>query len=273
MRWAKWIFAGLGWALGGPLGAIVGFFIGQGVSNMGTPKINGDRESREAPPNATRRGPYRNTGTQQDLTMALIVLIAAVMKSDGTVKQSELNYTKKFLLKNYGEARGNDILHVLRDVMQQDYDVRQVCRQIMENTDYDTRYHMMDFLFGIANADSQFNGAEERMLRLIANGLGLGTQDFASIYFRHVGTGYRERQGGAYDSAQTDGYRKDPYKVLGISSEATDDEVKRAYRRLALKYHPDKVEGMGEEVKRNAEAQFREIQEAYENIKQRRGMK
>lgn len=67
--------------------------------------------------------------------------------------------------------------------------------------------------------------------------------------------------------------RKDPYSVLGVDKNATDEEIKKAYRRLAMKYHPDKVEGLGEDVKRNAEAQFREINEAYEQIKSERGMK
>ena len=61
--------------------------------------------------------------------------------------------------------------------------------------------------------------------------------------------------------------------MLGLDNSATDDEVKKAYRRMAMKYHPDKVESMGEEVKKNAEAQFREINEAYEQIKTARGMK
>lgn len=267
MKWAKWIMTGLGWALGGPIGAVLGYMVGRSISNNGNRQIGGDASpyagTRPRGGEAPHRGPYRNTGTQQDFNVALIVLIAAVMKSDGVVKQSELNYAKRFILKNFGESKGNDILHMLRDVVKQDYDVRQVCRQIMENTDYDTRYHMLDFLFGLAEADSSLSNAEERTLHIIADGLGIGSTDFSSIYFRHVGAGY----GGSADM------RNDPYKALGITEEATDDEVKHAYRRLALKYHPDKVEGMGEEVKRNAEAQFREIQEAYEEIKRRRGMK
>ena len=65
-------------------------------------------------------------------------------------------------------------------------------------------------------------------------------------------------------------YGKDPYKVLGIDSSATDDEVKKAYRKMAMKYHPDRVAGMSEELQRNAAEQMKEINEAYEVIKQRR---
>lgn len=282
MKWAKWIMTGLGWAVGGPIGAIFGYFIGSAISGKNNDRIGGGFQDTysepggayRAPNGSFHRGPYRNTGTPQDLTIALIVLIAAVMKSDGQVKQDELTYVKKFLLKNYGEEKGSDILHVLRDVVKQNYNIQDVCRQIMENTDYDTRYHMVDFLFGLAESDNNFSMAEERMLHVISGYLGISTQDYMGIYSRHVGGSYQgSYDGGNYYNDTAAKSNKDPYKVLGITREATDSEVKSAYRRLALKYHPDKVEGLGDEVKRNAERQFREINEAYEIIKQERGIK
>ena len=63
-----------------------------------------------------------------------------------------------------------------------------------------------------------------------------------------------------------------PYEVLGISPNATDDEVKKAYRRMAMKYHPDKVANAGEEIRQQATDKFRAINEAYEHIKQQRGI-
>ena len=55
--------------------------------------------------------------------------------------------------------------------------------------------------------------------------------------------------------------------MLGIDSSATDDEVKKAYRRMAMKYHPDRVAGMSEEMQRNAAEQMKEINQAYDKIK------
>lgn len=269
MKWAKWIITGLGWVAGGPIGAIFGYLLGSAISSE---QIEDDQQYA---PRDTHRGPYRNTGTPRDLTVSLMVLMAAVMKSDGVVKRSELDYVKRFLLKNYGEERGKDVLHVLRDAVKQDFNLHAVCRQIMVNTDYDTRYHMVDFLFGIAKADSNFSPQEERTLLDIATYLGINMQDLASIYVRHVGTHYKGYYNGrSYNSgnrAESNG--KNPYEVLGIKSTATDDEVRRAFRRLAMKYHPDKMEGMGEEIKRKAQQQFQEINQAYETIKTIRGMK
>ncbi len=258
-RCMKRLLGGLGWAVGGPIGAIIGVVVGSAIH-----KGSEDSAERQATEQRSRR--YKDTGSKQDVMTALLILIASIMKSDNVATRSELDYVKRFLLKNYNEEKALEMLHILREVMKQDYDVQAVCHQIRLNTSYTTRYHMVDFLFGLAQADNEFNPAEEAMLKHISMWLGLSMQDYGGIYFRHLGDSH------SYGST-TETPRKDPYKVLGIESSATDDEVKKAYRKLALKYHPDKVEGLGEEIKRNAEAQFREIQEAYESIKKIRGMK
>ena len=263
----KWLFAGLGWAVGGPIGALLGYWIGKAIS---PDKQLGDGDSASY---GYHRGPYRNTGTQQDVNAALMVLIAAVMKVDGAVKKSELDYVKRFLLANYGEERGKQMLKVLQQMVQKDIPIDQVCAQIKINTDYNTRYHMVDFLFGIGGADGEFHQSEINMLRLIAQYLGISQSDYMSIHERHVGSsdsGYSNYSGYSGRSSASGAYDKDPYRVLGIDSSATDDEVKKAYRKMAMKYHPDRVAGMSEEMQRNAAEQMKEINQAYEVIKERR---
>lgn len=276
----------LGWSTMGPLGAILGYIISNGIDNMkGENNTENSNRSRH-------HGAYHNTGTQNDVDMALLVLIAAVMKADGEVRRSELDYVKQFLLKNYGEDKGKELLLLLRELVKPEkyIDVEGVCIQIKQNTDYTTRYHMVDFLFGLAVADGNYSTNENSVLRTIARYIGINSGDYTSIFARHVSSRWGQYQSGSSSNSGQSGYShysgysggqsssstsygKDPYKVLGIERTATDEEVKRAYRRLAMKYHPDKVEGMGEEVKKNAEAQFREIQDAYEKIKSMRGMK
>ncbi|MBO4599968.1 MAG: TerB family tellurite resistance protein [Bacteroidales bacterium] len=282
MGLTKWILTGLGfialsWTGAGPLGALLGYYIGSRIERdnlIGS----GSQDT------GTHHGPYRNTGTQDDVNVALIVLIAAVMKADGTVRRSELDYVKRFLLKNYGEELGKQYLSMLRDLVQPErvIETNAICYQIKQNTDYTTRYHMVDVLFGLAVADGSYSSTENSVMRAIASGLGINSRDYLSMYTRHVGarssgSGSSYSGGSGYSgSSRSSSYstsRKDPYKVLGISSNATDEEVKKAYRRMAMKYHPDKVETLGEEVKKNAEAQVREINEAYEQIKTARGMK
>lgn len=277
-KYTKWILAGLGWSIGGPIGGLLGYILGSAFSS-GKKLGNSysDSNAWTSSNSASRHhGPYRNTGTQQDVNVALMVLIAAVMKADGQVKRSELDYVKRFLLTNYGEQRGKEMLKALQRLVEQPIPVESVCQQIKVNTDYNTRYHMLDFLFGIGGADGLLDASEIAVLHRISTNLGIAANDYVSIFERHSGTSYsgsyswsdsRHRSSG---SSSTGNYSKDPYRVLGIDSSATDDEVRKAYRRMAMKYHPDRVAGMSEEIQRNAAEQMKEINQAYEVIKQRR---
>ncbi|MCR5140251.1 MAG: DnaJ domain-containing protein [Bacteroidaceae bacterium] len=112
-------------------------------------------------------------------------------------------------------------------------------------------------LLDLANADGDFDPREQGVIEQIALNLYITTADYNSL-------------AALYQKA------KDPnwaYTVLEIDPSATDDEVKKAYRRMALKYHPDKVTGAGEEVVKKATEKFRAAGEAYEAIKSARGMK
>ena len=280
----KWILTGLGWSMMGPIGGIIGYLIGNRLEkrseyreSLGGGSYGGGSYGR---PSGAHR--YSNTGTADDLSAALLVLIAAVMKADSVVRKSELELVKRFLVSNYGDEKAKELLLKLRDMQQEDFPINDICQQIKQNTDYTTRYHMLDFLFSIADADGEVTFQEQSLLRTISNRLGINARDFLSIMARHVagnfgGFGGGRNSGGSGSgssrSSSSTGYTKDPYKVLGLDSTATDEEIKKAYRRLAMKYHPDKVEGLGEEVKKNAEAQFREINEAYETLKTLRGIK
>lgn len=302
----KWILGGLGWSLGGPLGGILGFLLGSGIENgIDRLRLNMNNSQQQAkyeePDQQTRTSSnrrYYNTGSQDDFSAALLVLIAAVMKADNVVKKSELELVKRFLVSNYGEDKAKELLLKLRDMQNLDIPIRDVCLQIKQNTEYTTRYHMLDFLFSIADADGEVTMPETTLLHNISNRLGINARDYLSIMGRHVNgsyggfggfdgfggsasgrasggssQGYSSGSSRSYSDSGYDSGLRDPYKVLGLDSSATDEEIKKAYRRLAMKYHPDKVEGMGDEVKRNAEAQFREINEAYETIKTSRGIK
>lgn len=259
---SKILFTGLGWTVGGPIGALLGYFLGKLLSSDDNGGFSPFKDD------GSHRGPYRNTGTQDDIDVALMVLIAALMKADGQVKKAELDFVKRFLLQNYGEERGKQMLKVLQQLVQQEIPIYDVCVQIKVNTDYNTRYHMVDFLFGLGGADGTFHQSELNMLRLMAQYLGISQSDYTSIYERHLGGSYSGNQSFNHSSNQ-----KDPYKVLGINSSATDDEVRKAYRRMALKYHPDRMAAMGEEMQRNAAEQMKEINQAYETIKAARGLK
>ncbi len=240
-KFGKWIGGGLGWAFGGPIGAIVGFMVGS--------MIDGGQE-------AVKRGTsgYSSRTTTGGYVMSLLVLVAAVMKADGKVLKSELEYVKKFLVHNFGEASAQEAIKMLRDLLNQTIPVNEVCRQIQANMNYSARLQLVHFLFGIAQADGQVAPEEQRLITQICQQMGIGQKDFESIQAMFV--------------PNTDG----DYKILEIERSASDEDVKKAYRRMAMKYHPDKVSQLGEEVQKAAKEKFQRLSQAYENIKKERKM-
>lgn len=235
----KWIGGGLGFALGGPLGAVLGFLVGSMVDNTTV---------QQTYTTSTRRS------TPGDFGMSLLVLIAALMKADGKVLKSELDYVKRFFIQQFGEASAKEALIMLRDILKQNIPVRDVCVQISQNMDYSSRLQLLHLLFNIAVADGMVNAAELDAIEKMAGYLGIASSDYMSIRNMFV--------------PETDS----AYKILEIEPSATDDEVKKAYRRMAMKYHPDKVGHLGEEFRKSADEKFKKVNEAYEKIKKERNM-
>ena len=131
-----------------------------------------------------------------------------------------------------------------------------VCRQIAANMDYSQRLQLLNFLVMIAQADGHVAMQEIEALREVCAGLGLSVEDVESMLNLQTG-------GSSLEAA---------YKVLGISSNVSDAEVKSAYRKMALKHHPDRVSALGEDVRKAAERKFQEINEAKEKIFKARGL-
>lgn len=251
---AKWILGGLGFVLGGPIGTIIGIVIGSFVDavSSGLQALPGGSEGNG--PNAGASS--SNHVTEGDISVSLLVLIACVMKADGRVLKSEVNYIKPFLLKTYGEEGGKEALQILKKLLEQNIDVAAVSRQIGQYVNYSTRLEIIHLLLELANADGEFAQQEQMVIEQIAAGMGVRTKDYESLAAMYSKT-------------------KEPnwaYTVLEIEPTATDEEVKKAYRRMAMKYHPDKVNNVSEEIKQKATEKFRTINEAYEHIKSLRGM-
>jgi len=236
----KWIGGGLGFVMGGPLGAVLGFLVGSMVDNT-----------------TIQTSPY--TGTPQstaqgDFGMSLLVLVAAMMKADNKVVKSELDYVKQFFVRQFGQSAASEALVMLKDILKQDIPVRDVCMQISRNMDYSSRLQLLHLLFNISKADGTVNTLETEAIEKMSGYLGIASSDFVSIRNMFV--------------PETDS----SYKILEIEPSATDDEVRKAYRRMAMKYHPDKVSHLGEEFRKTADEKFKNVNEAYKKIKNERNM-
>lgn len=232
---------GIGWAFGGPVGALIGFALGSLFGGSDNTQ-NIDRDF------------MGDTQPQQDFTASLLVLSAAVMKADGYIKKSELNYIKQFYLNNFGQEQAEKYILMLREILKQEINIMDVSRQIGSHLDYASRLQMLKYLFGIAAADGEIHASEIDTISAISGFMNVSRTDFESVKAMFV-----KNTGNAYT-------------ILGITPNATDEEVKKAYREMAKRHHPDKVAYLGEDIKRAAEEKFKEINEAYEQIKKERGM-
>jgi DnaJ like chaperone protein len=236
-KYAKWIGGGLGWAFGGPIGAFVGFMFGSMFDKMNSEELALGQGS-------TRAG---------DFAISLLILSAAVMKADGKVLKSELNYVKQFLANQFGESHARELLKNLKEILDKDIPLRDVSMQIGGSMDHASRLQLMHYLFGIANADGVIDKSELNIIEQIAGYLRISQKDFTSIKAMFID-----------DTSSA-------YKILEINSNASNDEVKKAYRKMALKYHPDKVSHLGEDFQKAAEDKFQKVNDAYQKIKKERG--
>lgn len=241
-KFGKWIGAGLGFTfLGGPIGALIGLSLGWMF----------DTASDQAP----HKESTRTSSGSGDFAVSLLVLMAAVMKADGKVMQSELNYVKAFLVKRFGQESANEALKILQSLLNQTIHVKDICYQIKGSLDYHSRLELLHLLYGVANADKHVHEQEIKVIDEIAYYLGISSSDHMSLKNMFI------------KSAES------AYKIIGVTPEATDDEIKKAYRKLAKEFHPDKVSYLGDDFKKSAEEKFKKINDAYESIKNERGIK
>jgi len=239
MKYGKWVGGGLGWAFGGPIGAILGFAFGSMYDGMQTGKY------------AYQSG----TTSRGDFNVSLLILSAAIMKADNRVTKSELEYVKAFLIRQFGPQAGQEQLVALREILKQDFSIADVSRQIGRHMDYSSRLQLLHYLFGLSRADGHTHAKEVGLIETISSYLGIRMPDLNSIKAMFV---------------------KDinnAYQILETTPDANDEELKHAYRAMAVKYHPDKVSHLGDDVKKAATEKFQMVQAAYEEIKKQRGMK
>mgnify|MGYP003956673479 CR=1 FL=1 len=226
----KWIGAGAGFLLGfGPIGMIIGYIIG---NNISIGKID----------------------KSKSFEISLLILASVVIKSDGKVLKSELEYVKKFFTNTFGVRKTNQYFKIFNELNKQDLNskLRQVCLQLNAHINHSLRLEIIHFLFGVSAADNEVHPKEVETIKRIATYMNINSYDFESIKSMIFSKG--------------NGDSETWYKILGVTKNATDADVKKAYRKMAVKYHPDKLIGASEDIKKLAEEKFLAVKEAYEQI-------
>ena len=247
----KWLGAGVGFSLGGPIGAAIGFAIGQFVSSFSNEDFNKEQRRYQRRVKTGRGFDQTQPG---DFEMCLLVLSSIVIKADGKVDQRELDFVRIQFVNMYGKQRANNAFKIFNGIIKKNVSARQVCIQIRQNMSHASRLQLLHFLFGIAKSDQHIVQAELEQIKKIAGYLYINAQDFESIKAMF------------FDASAN------AYKILEIPESASNTEVKKAYRKMVKKYHPDKIQGLGEAHLKGANEKFQSIQSAYETIKNERGM-
>lgn len=249
MSLSKWILGTLGFVIGGgPIGALIGVLIATLFD--GVNKTNKDQKRN------FQGSQHYHGATPGDVRVSIIVLFACVIKADGRILKAEVNYIKPFLVRNFGEEGAKQALMLLKELLKKDIDAIAVADQISKHVNYSTRLELVHLLLDLANADGEMHPLEIDVISQISKHMLVSDADYQSLLAL---------------------YKRDKdvnwaYTALEIQPSATDEEVKKAYRRMAMKYHPDKVATMGEEIRQQATEKFRAINEAYEHIKKQRGI-
>lgn len=249
----KWIGGLLGWAASGAIGALFGVLIGAVVDRCVDAAASAGDDA-QARGGVGSRGRYSYGEQRNSFMLSFLALSSAVIRADGKTKDEELRTVKDFIRTNFGEQASLEAMDILQSLSIQQINIYSVCAQIRANMNYSQRLQLLHYLIRIAVSDGSFSKEEKSVIETIASSLGLNSADCASLFAMY----WRDSE--------------DAYAVLEISASATDEEVKSAYRRMAMKNHPDKVASLGPDVRKAAEEKFLKIRDAYETIKRERGI-
>ena len=247
-----WIGILFGWIGGGLLARIITSLFGNdyvGTQSNNRPQYNNPR----------RGAGYQSFNLQYEFRLILIQLTAAIMQADGQVLKSELERVKDYLRQIFPDTNdANEALHMLRDALQTNINIDNVANKASLILQYQIRTQMLYMLFDIAQADGEICRQEIILLQRIAILLQISEADYKSISAMFITE--KKSINWAYD-------------VLEIDSNCTDEEVKKAYRKMAMKNHPDKVATLGEAEKQKATERFRRVKDAYDEICKQRNIK
>ena len=241
MGFGKWIAGALGWAMFGPIGGILGYYFASRVERLAESAV------------VYSAAQSWNQGQRNRFVMSLLVLSAAVIKADGKTTSQELTTLRTFFSRNFGPQAGNESEEIVKGLLTKDINLYEVCGQIRSCMDYSQRLQLYHYLVALGACDGLLQ-SETDVLEVIATYIGLSKSEVDSIF------------------AQFRPSNDSNYRILEIDPSASNDEVKKAYRKMAIKYHPDKVATLGEDVQKAAEEKFKAVNQAYEAICKERGI-
>jgi len=264
MAWLGKVVGGLvGFSLGGPLGMIAGIAFGNIFDNAETAADSKNRTRYRQFNGGVH--PYMSNTEQKNMTffVAVFSLLARLAQADGEVTQAERNTLNTFMVKDLSlDPQSREAaLRVFNAALTGNGTADEFAKQFYDSfrTDQALLQLVVDILFRMAVSDGSMSSRETDLIKRVCS-----IFNFSASYFDAMSRKYSV-------ASSSEG----SYTVLGLTSKATDDEVKKAYRKMSIEYHPDTVQakGLPEEFVKVATTKFREIQEAYDTIKKERNIK
>lgn len=244
------VFTIIGFAFGGTFGALAGYFLGSFLESL-IPKKKGIPET---------------------VLYGITSLSVILMKSDSSIMRSELYLFRDFMLNNFGKTAAAKAIDIFQEIKDEIISIEESCEQLNKILNYTEKTEILRYLFQLAYVDGNLNQAELSVLQSISYKFNINQQDFLYIkntffYYNRQQSSYEKRSTSSqYTSLEND------YAILGVSSSDSNEDIKKAYRKLAIENHPDKIEHLGEMARKKAEENFKKINQAYQRIKKHRGL-
>lgn len=266
--WGKIVGGAFGYMLAGPLGALLGAALGHNVDAG----LNDSLEPGRAQHGAGRA--RAREGIQSAFFAATFTVMGRICKADGRVSDAEIELARSVMAQmDLSPAQARTAMRLFNEGKAADFPLDAVLAQLRSVLRYRSSLARMfvEIQLAAACADGQLDAAERRFLLQVCDRLGISPGEFQRLEaMARAEASYRRgttrQEPGRY---QLD----DAFAILNISAGAGNEEVKRAYRRLMNRHHPDKLlaRGLPEEMVRVATEKTREIREAYERIREARG--
>lgn len=244
------VFSLIGFAVGGTFGALAGYFLGSFLESL-IPKKKGIPET---------------------VLYGITSLSVVLMKSDSSIMRSELYLFRDFMLNNFGKTAATKAIEIFQEIKDSNISIDESCEQLNKILNYTEKTEILRYLFQLSYVDGNLNQAELSVLQSISYKFNINQQDF--LYIKNTFFYYNRQQSSYEGRSPRPQYTNldNDYAILGVSSSDSNEDIKKAYRKLAIENHPDKIEHLGEVARKKAEENFKKINQAYQRIKKQRGL-
>ena len=204
------------------------------------------------------------TETHNTFVYLLVNILVKIAQADGKVTREEIKTIRHFFQYNlrYSQNQLYWIKELIKEALVSTESLDALLQDFREKFAYEPRLILLELIYQVLYTNEEVSQAELQLAVNIGNYLGISAYDQRSIAAKYQA---RFRTAAQAEEVAEEKY----YAILGLAPGAGFSEIKAAYRKLSMQYHPDKVGHLGEEFKKVAEEKMKEINSAYEFLKKK----